>query len=114
MMSRMVWVSRHSGRQSLFRPHCSGCDLAHDVSADPVPGRPRRQLAVRALDRFKRPTVGFRPSLRRSLAEFNYICVVGFTKESDPRAAQRASRAVRKKKPPREASRRQKPFCPSV
>ena len=86
MVSRMVWVSRHSGRQSLFRPHCSGCDLAHDVSADPVPGRPRRQLAVRALDRFKRPTVGFRPSLRRSLAEFNYICVVGFTKESDLRA----------------------------
>ena len=86
MVPRMVWVSRHAGRQSLFRPHCSGCDLAHDVSADPVPGRPRRQLAVRALDRFKRPTVSFRPSLRRSLAEFNYMCVVGFTKESDLRA----------------------------
>ena len=33
MVPRMVWVSRHSGKQSLFRPHCSGCDLAHDVSA---------------------------------------------------------------------------------
>ena len=86
MVPRMVRLAGFAGKRSSFRPHCSGCDLAHDVSAGPVPGRPRRQLAVRALDRFKRPTVSFRPSLRRSLAEFNYICVVGFTKESDLRA----------------------------
>ena len=27
MVPRMVWVSRHSGRQSLFRRHLSGCVL---------------------------------------------------------------------------------------
>ena len=54
---------------------------------------PVRCLGVRAVSwrsarsiRFKRPTVSFRPSLRGSLAEVNYVCVVGFTKESDLRA----------------------------
>ena len=27
MVPRMVWVSRHSGKQSLFRHHRSGCVL---------------------------------------------------------------------------------------
>ena len=62
MVPRMVWVSRHSGKQSLFRHRRSGfcwqrsrslasTDLVHDASAPPlhhlvVPGR---QLTVGAL-----------------------------------------------------------------
>ena len=50
MVPRMVRLAGFAGKRSSFRPHCSGCGLAHDVSAGPVPGRPRRQLAVGALD----------------------------------------------------------------